>query len=617
MPPFRAFWRIILPFAMLSAPDVRAQEAGESIDVVGVRLQGSPNAPAAQSTVIDAAQFGGEVRSIGEILLASPGVSVHPLGGPGQPATLSLRGASADQSLVLLDGIPLQGAGAGAVDLSALPASLLQRMVVSRGVLGAQFGAGALGGAVELAPRAGSGAGAQLSGGSFGTAQLQADASWRNAIVAVQGDRTSGDFDYARQLTPEIAGAPYYGFTRENADATRGSALARLVQPLSSSTELGLVFQATAGDHGLPGPASAPTPLAREADQGGLAGARLSGSAGDVVWAARAWGRADHVALRCVQSFGACADSSVSDQRYGTARGEGELGIPAGPGQWLRAELSGGGEWIAGADTGSHHRALGSAALSDDLRLPAGFALHPAARLDAIGRDVGLSPALTGAWTSGALTLRAGWGLSFRPANFSELYLATGGIAPNPDLRPERAWSIDAGAAWRTALVDLSASAFYSAYGQLILYELNPSANQVKPLNVGSARISGVELQAIVKLPAGFTGEGAYSWLRAVDERGQTLPYRPPHRLFLRLARHGDRLEGYAESSWTAAMPRNSFDVLLGSQLVFNAGAGVRAAGPLWLDVEVKNLLDDQTLEDLFQYPLPGRSIAMIARARL
>jgi len=28
-------------------------------------------------------------------------------------------------------------------------------------------------------------------------------------------------------------------------------------------------------------------------------------------------------------------------------------------------------------------------------------------------------------------------------------------------------------------------------------------------------------------------------------------------------------------------------------------------------------ILDDQTLEDLFQYPLPGRSIAVIARVRL
>ena len=88
--------------------------------------------------------------------------------------------------------------------------------------------------------------------------------------------------------------------------------------------------------------------------------------------------------------------------------------------------------------------------------------------------------------------------------------------------------------------------------------------------------------------------------------------------MFARLARHGERLEGYAEAGFTLRMPRNAFDsAFVGSQLLLNAGAGVRAAGPLWLDVEAKNLLDNRTYEDLFQYPLPGLSIAVIARARL
>jgi hypothetical protein len=64
--------------------------------------------------------------------------------------------------------------------------------------------------------------------------------------------------------------------------------------------------------------------------------------------------------------------------------------------------------------------------------------------------------------------------------------------------------------------------------------------------------------------------------------------------------------------------PRNAFDTsYVGPQLLLNAGAGVRAVGPVWVDLEVKNLLDARTYEDLFQYPIPGLSIAVIARARL
>ena len=87
---------------------------------------------------------------------------------------------------------------------------------------------------------------------------------------------------------------------------------------------------------------------------------------------------------------------------------------------------------------------------------------------------------------------------------------------------------------------------------------------------------------------------------------------------FVRAAHRGDRTEAYAEANFTASMPRNQFDTaFLPSQLLINAGAGARLAGPVWLDVEAKNLLDDRRLQDLFQYPLPGLSLAAIVRVRL
>jgi outer membrane receptor for ferrienterochelin and colicin len=145
----------------------------------------------------------------------------------------------------------------------------------------------------------------------------------------------------------------------------------------------------------------------------------------------------------------------------------------------------------------------------------------------------------------------------------------------------------------------------------------------VKPFNVGHARIAGAELQVSFTLPAGFRIDAAYSFLHSVnlregEQEGHSLAYRPPHRVFVRAARRGERLEGYLEGRFTSAMPRNQYDTAVqAAQLVFNAGVGVRVAGPLWLDFEAKNLLDDRTLEDVFQYPLPGFSFAVIARARL
>src|SRR5207244_67418 len=99
------------------------------------------------------------------------------------------------------------GPGGGAVDLATLPASLLDRLVISRGVLGAQFGAGALGGVVELVPRRPRTdrpvADARLSAGSFGTfgASSSASVPWSSeggGLVALQVDRSAGDFPYRR-----------------------------------------------------------------------------------------------------------------------------------------------------------------------------------------------------------------------------------------------------------------------------------------------------------------------------------------------------------------------------------------------------------------------------------
>ena len=620
-------------------PSARADEVhpeAEPQDIVVIGPRGSTRAPAAQSTVVESDKFKGEVRSVAEILSTSPGVTVHALGGPGQATTLSLRGASADQSLVLLDGIPLHGPGGGAVDLATLPAALLDRLVISRGVLGAQFGAGALGGVVELVPVRPLGdrpqGEARLIAGSFGTygASGSVAAPWSGegkGVFAVQLDRTGGAFPYDQQLTPEIAGAPYYEFTRENADAWRAATLLRAASPIGSAGEIDLLFQGSLGERGLPGPATNPTPRSRELDRSGLLGTRVRRDVGPATVSVRAWGDLDLIELRGVSAFGDCVDGGPdcprSHQSASALRGEAEAGVALSDRQWLRGAVGGGMDRASGDETGFHRRGVFSAALSDDIRLDA-LSLFPAVRVDAVGRDAGLSPAIAATlkpWDE-PIEIRAGAGISFRAPTFSELYLQQGGLAPNPDLAPEHARSVDAGVTWRTRQLTLSAGAFASWYRDLIVYELFPPA-AVKPFNIGSARILGLELQAVASLPVGLTAELAYTGLHSTNTRpgtleGHSLPYRPPHRLFVRIAHHAGRFESYAEGNWTASMPRNQFDTaFLPAQLLLNAGVGARVAGPLWIDLDAKNLLDDRTLQDLFQYPLPGFSLAVIARARL
>ncbi|MBS2024889.1 MAG: TonB-dependent receptor [Deltaproteobacteria bacterium] len=625
----------------VTAATTAAEFTFPEVEILTDPLEASRKARAAQSSVIDAQKFAQEGRTVAEMLATAPGVVLHANGGPMQETTVSLRGASADESLVLLDGIPLQGPGGGTVDMSTIPSTLLERIVVSRGVLGAQLGAGALGGAIELLPReigTSTHGGALVSFGSWLTMEAAADVTAPignsgGVTAAVQLDRSSGDFGFARQLTPEQPDSPFYADTRQNADGKRGAALVRFEDRPTAATRFSLLFEGTAGERGLPGPVGNTTPHARAQDQGGVFGGQVQVGLADTVLSARAWVRGARVVIDgLIQGFADCVPGSPGCPRTEShtvaTHGEAEWGLPLGAHQWLSVLAGGGEEWEVGDTTGRHRRTTATGAVTDEVKLLTGrLELHPSVRLDRVGDDTALSPGLNVAVRPvralPGFALRAGVGDTFRAPTFSELYLDQGATAPNPNLSPERATSVDAGVSYVDERVSLSAGGFATFYRDLILYDLYPPA-RTKPFNAGAARMLGAEVQGVAKLPLGLTGSLAYSFLDArseVDtesERGQQLPYRPPHRLFLRLAHQSDRVEGFAELIFTSATPRNVFGTsTLRAQASVNAGAFVRAIGPLWLGAEVRNAFDDLTQQDLFQYPLPGIQFTALARARL
>ncbi len=75
-----------------------------------------------------------------QVLSSTPSVEVRAFGAPGSPSFVSVRGTDATHTLVLLDGVPLNDASTGFVDLSTVPVGLLGQVTVVRG--GHHAGAG-------------------------------------------------------------------------------------------------------------------------------------------------------------------------------------------------------------------------------------------------------------------------------------------------------------------------------------------------------------------------------------------------------------------------------------------------------------------------------------------
>ncbi len=88
--------------------------------------------------------------SITQALATLPGVTVSQTGGPGSAASVSIRGSSASQVAVFIDGIRVGSATTGIAEWADLPTSTFDRVEVISGPAAASFGADAMGGVVQL-----------------------------------------------------------------------------------------------------------------------------------------------------------------------------------------------------------------------------------------------------------------------------------------------------------------------------------------------------------------------------------------------------------------------------------------------------------------------------------
>ena len=83
------------------------------------------------STTIEVDDTVSDTASLAEVLQRQSSVVIRDMGGVGTTATISIRGTSTRQSLMLLNGVPLNPDGNGTVNLQDIPVHMLEHDVVS------------------------------------------------------------------------------------------------------------------------------------------------------------------------------------------------------------------------------------------------------------------------------------------------------------------------------------------------------------------------------------------------------------------------------------------------------------------------------------------------------
>ncbi len=133
-----------------------------------------------------------QVRHVPDALRALPGVQISSSGSTGSLTQIRIRGADGRHTRVLIDGIEANTTTNGEFDFSNLLAEDIERLEIIRGPMSGLYGAGALGGVINIITRAAKGPLSLLlrtEVGSFGTKDVTARLAAGNdtSYVALSG----------------------------------------------------------------------------------------------------------------------------------------------------------------------------------------------------------------------------------------------------------------------------------------------------------------------------------------------------------------------------------------------------------------------------------------------
>ncbi len=552
------------------------------------RPQPAPASPASVSVLTGAELRRLGVRTVGEAIAFLPEVAARAYGGAAGLITPSIRGSSAEQVLVLLDGVALNSVFAGTVDLGTIPVDDIERIEVLRGPFSAIYGSGALGGVISIVTRRRTEGAVALGAGSFGLRSLGVTGGGQ-ARLTLRYDAADGE--------------------RPNSDLS-GGYLSLRMGDAAAGRRWDLSVIGSSASRGSPGSTFFPSPLARQEDGRLAASLTLESEQGGITNRLRFAAQREHLAYRDPGWW-------IDDRHTGTAWAA----------EWQRAaRLSPSRAVTLGADLALQHlrstsvgersATVGALYVQDDRVLTPRLLLSIGLRADlhsAYGAQISPRAGLV-YFARPDLRLRLAAGRTFRGPTMAELYYPFDGFAVgNPALRPEHAWSVDAGleaSPWPGATARVTV--FWSDVRDLILW-VPDDLFVFSPQNVGAATIRGTSVELEGAIGPTWRLRASSTWLAATDAAtGLDLPNRARHSAALALSAALPRgasatasatLIGarFADSANTVTLPAY-LSVGLSAQVPLSPGTALR--------LSIQNLLDAR-YEPVQGYPASGRTLTV------
>lgn len=630
----------------------------ENIVTTGERTTAAEQrAPSSFISVIDVRERDAPIETTADVLSEAVGVQVQNFGGLGGFSTISIRGSSANQVPIHLDGIPLSQSQDQAVNLNDLPLDGLAQVEVYRGTVPVGFGGGGVGGVVNLVTRPAEArprSEVSVSYGSFTTRKIVATHTQRagdTAFLAHLGYLGSeGDFSFFDDNGTPDNPTDDANSTRINNAFDATDVILKATRDLGDGLSVDALQEVFYKDQGVPGPGS--TQFERPA--------------------LRTLRSLTYLRLRREAMFDGAVDADAT--LYNTYNLQ-EFSDPDGSfgarqdthNQAALIGASSGGHWFApfGNDVGwfaeiayerffpynetnpplpkdgpDQSRLRTTLSLQDEIALwPERISLVPAIRYDHLRDEfsgvnvanVPNTPAESSSrdlWTPsiGAavrptawLTLRGNLGRFQRPPSFSELFGNAGSVLGNATLSPETGINRDIGfvGRWqRLGWLDAATveyAYFHNNVSDLIAYE-QASPRYFRAFNIGNTKVTGHELavnaSAVAWLGVDFNYTHQDTENRSVQSpEGNRLPLRPADELRVQPRLFNDWGSLHYTFTYLGDNPtdRDNF-LVVEPRSIHTVGCTVNALSWLTARLEVVNVTDAD-VRDLGAFPLPGLSV--------
>jgi vitamin B12 transporter len=502
----------------------------------------------ASVTVIDRDQIELEgVITLADLLTTAPGVQSVQSGPAGSLTSVFIRGSNAKHALALYDGIRINDASSanGVFNFGSDTLGDAGRVEIVRGPLSSIYGSDAVGGVINILPRAlpqeGYEPSAALELGELDTVRASAGFGygaehWRFSASTERMTTDGYDVTPARIVTADgdPDGAQFTTLTlRGEADVAESVQVDALYRWRQSEVE----FDTFSG--GPSGFQRADEPDVESED-------KLE------VWALGLTHAADTVETRlragqvrtALDSFkgGALIDTYESERAFAEAR------ATLQPGGHLEPVITAGLDWQdESIDTDTAFNAPLS--ISEDVlsvyligQAEAGAATFTASiRHDDYDAFDGQTTANLGAvWRLDALStrLRASWGTSFKAPTLSERFASSAFVTPNPDLLPEEGESVELGFDTRLDLADRAdalrfGAAWYDGEIENLIENVFDFATFTGTnRNIGEADLTGWEAYVTLSPVDALEFQLDYTQTDATDaDTGDALLRRPEHAL--------------------------------------------------------------------------------------